>query len=206
MMIKKYILIILITLFTLPSLQAQTTTIPDAFKVKDYSSHSVYYKDAKRNARIIVNPINNPYPASNFITDIMLNGDTVWFGTGSGVMRTTDNFNTFDSYFGLDPFGEDDISGINVFERMVVVGTAITQEINDDLIPTGTGIKVSSDYGLNWAAFPQPIDGLNDTIITYGSNNLLALAVVVPEQNLSYDLTITRTEGDLMNYTIWITS
>lgn len=206
MMIKKYILIITVFTFIATSLQAQTTSFPDAFKVKNYNNYAVYHKDAKRDARILVTPINNPYPASNFITDIILNGDTVWFGTGSGVMRTRDNFNTFDSYFGIDLFGEDDISGINVFEKVVAVGTAITQEINDEAIPTGTGIKVSTDYGLNWESYPQPIDGLNDTIITYGSNNLLALAVVVPEQNLSYDLTITRTEGDLGNYTIWITS
>ncbi|MCB0725047.1 MAG: hypothetical protein KDC73_10095 [Ignavibacteriae bacterium] len=204
---KKLILIILTVFFLTPVSKAQVAFIPESFGVKNYNSYYIYHTNKKDNGpRILVTPVNQPYPASNFITDIILNGDTVWFGTGSGIMRTTDNFKTFDSYFGLDPFGEDDISGFNTFEKMVVAGTAITQIINDDPIPTGTGIKVSSDYGLNWSSFPQPIDGINDTTVQYGSNTLDALPVVVPEQNLSYDLSITHTENDTLNYTIWITS
>ena len=35
----------------------------------------------KDNIKIIVNPVNSKYPASNFITDIFPVGDTVWFAT-----------------------------------------------------------------------------------------------------------------------------
>lgn len=204
---KKIFTILLLTLFAVPLIQAQVIFMPDGYMVRNYNSYAQYHTNNKDNGpRILVTPVNQPFPSSNFITDIILNGDTVWFGTGSGIMRTTDNFRSFDTYYGLDPFGEDDISGFNTFEKMVVTGTAITQIINDDPIPTGTGIKVSTDYGSNWESFPQPIDGINDTTITYGSNVLPALAVVVPEQNLSYDLAITHTEGDPLNYTIWITS
>jgi hypothetical protein len=50
------------------------------------------------------------------------------------------------------------------------------------------------------------MDGLNDTIVIYGVNILSALPVVVPQQNLSYDIAITKTQNDTNNFTIWITS
>ena len=59
---------------------------------------------------------------------------------------------------------------------------------------------------LHWTGYPQPVDALTDTIVVYGSNNLKALPVVVPQQNLSYDIAVTRTQNDLSNYTIWICS
>lgn len=155
---------------------------------------------------IVVTPNISQTPISNFITDIILNGDTVWFATGNGLMRTIDNFASFQSFTGLQPFGNDDIAGFNLNKKVIVVSTAISQQINEEDVPVGTGIKVSTDYGLNWSAYPQPLDNLNDTTITYGSNVLDALPVVVPQKNLSYDIAITRTQNDLNNYTIWICS
>ncbi len=89
---------------------------------------------------------------------------------------------------------------------MIVASTAVSQEINGESVPIGTGIKVSTDYGLNWSAYPQPVDGRGDSIIVYGANNLNALPVVVPQQNLSYDIAVTKTQNDPNNYTIWICS
>src|SRR5438046_4054119 len=45
---------------------------------------------------------------SNFISDIIVTGDTVWFGTGKGVSRTYDKGLTFYNYYGTDPFKTDD--------------------------------------------------------------------------------------------------
>jgi hypothetical protein len=155
---------------------------------------------------IIVTPNESQYPVSNFITDIFVSGDTVWFATGSGLMRTIDNFNSFQNYFGIEPFGEDDISGLNVFQNIIAVATATGEELNDGTVPVGTGIKISTDRGLNWNAFPQPLDTQADSTIQYGQNTLYALPVVVRQQNLSYDIAITRTQNDPGNFTIWITS
>jgi hypothetical protein len=160
----------------------------------------------KDNIKIIVNPVNSKYPASNFITDIFPVGDTVWFATGSGIMRTRDHFVTFDSYYGLDPFGKEDIAGFAVNNNLVIVATATSQEISGESIPVGTGIKVSTDRGTTWSSFPQPMDGRYDTIIVYGKNLIHALPVVVPQENLTYDIAITRTKDDLNNYTIWLSS
>jgi len=145
---------------------------------------------------IIVNPIKSNVPVSNFITDILLKGDTVWFATGSGLMRTVDHFNSFEYYYGLAPFGEDDIAGFNLKDNILVASTAISQETASGSVAVGTGIKISTDNGLNWLAYPQPLDTQADSIFVYGSNNIRALPVVVPQQNLSYDIAITRTHND----------
>ncbi|MFZ1321585.1 MAG: hypothetical protein WAT71_08530 [Ignavibacteria bacterium] len=154
----------------------------------------------------IVVPNNSTTPISNFITDILLNGDTVWFGTGSGLMRTIDNFKSFQNYYGLAPFGTDDIAGFNLNRNILAASTAVSQEINGESVPTGTGIKVSTDYGLNWSAYPQPTDSQSDSTIIYGSNTIYALPVTVTQQNLSYDIAVTKTQNDPSNYTIWICS
>ena len=154
----------------------------------------------------IVVPVNSTTPISNFITDILLNGDTVWFGTGSGLMRTIDNFKSFQNYYGLAPFGTDDIAGFNLNRNVLAASTAVSQEINGESVPTGTGIKVSTDYGLNWSAYPQPTDSQSDSTIIYGSNTIYALPVTVTQQNLSYDIAVTKTQNDPSNYTIWICS
>lgn len=187
---------------------SQTALVVEDFKLKDYNSFSIYKNrnDNGNKLNVLVNPLKSEYPVSNFITDIILNGDTVWFGTGSGIMRTTDDFNTFEYYYGLEPFGTDDIAGFNLNKNVLAASTAVSQEISGESVPTGTGIKISTDYGLNWNSFPQPIDAQSDSVIHYGTNTLYALPVVVRQQNLSYDIAITRTHNDVLNYTIWICS
>jgi hypothetical protein len=199
-------LTIIIFIFT-GFLNAQNITHPVEYKLSNLN-FKVYKNNQfdKKPALITVNPNKSKYPISNFIVRIFTSGDTVWFATGSGLMRTIDRFNTFENYYGLSPFGKDDLSGLAVYNNMVVVATATSEEISGESVSVGTGIKVSTDYGLNWNSFPQPLDGLNDTSITYGNNHIYALPVVVPQQNLSYDIAITRTKNDLNNYTIWITS
>ncbi|MFA5403729.1 MAG: hypothetical protein WC358_02230 [Ignavibacteria bacterium] len=203
---KKLNIIILFLILT-GFLNAQYITHPQEYKLsktpfKEYGINQI----DKKLTSIIANPNKSKYPISNFIVRIFSVGDTVWFATGSGLMRTTDHFNTFDNYYEVAPFGTDDLSGFTVYKNLVVVATATSEEISGENIPVGTGIKVSTDYGLSWNSFPQPMDGLNDTSITYGNNHLHALAVVVPQQNLSYDIEITRNKNDSNNYTIWLAS
>jgi|WetSurMetagenome_2_1015567.scaffolds.fasta_scaffold02620_6 hypothetical protein len=206
MKMKKFNYILIFILLT-GFLNAQNITHPVEYKLSNLN-FKVYKNNQfdKKPALITVNPNKSKYPISNFIVRIFTSGDTVWFATGSGLMRTIDRFNTFDNYYDLSPFGKDDLSGLAVYNNMVVVATATSEEISGESVSVGTGIKVSTDYGFNWNSFPQPLDGLYDTSITYGNNHIYALPVVVPQQNLSYDIAITRTKNDLNNYTIWITS
>lgn len=206
MNMKKINIIILLLSIT-GFLNAQHITHPVEYKLSN-NNFKVYRTNTtdKKPALITVNPNKSKYPVSNFIVRIFPVGDTVWFSTGSGLMRTTDHFNSFENYYGISPFGIDDLSGLAVYNNLVVVATATSEEISGESVSVGTGIKVSNDYGVNWNSFPQPVDGVSDTSIIYGSNNIHALPVIVPQQNLSYDIAITRTKNDLNNYTIWITS
>ncbi len=187
--------------------RTQFVSIPEEFNVLKFKPPvSSRQSDNPFFPSVLVSPVKSATPISNFITDILKSGDTVWFATGNGLMRTTDNFNSFDSYFGIDPFGEDDIAGFNLNGRMFVASTAVSQEINGESVPTGTGIKVSTDFGLNWSAYPQPIDTQADSVVMYGTNRIYALPVVVRQQNLSYDIAVTRAQNDPNNYVIWICS
>ncbi len=147
---------------------------------KKFRNNASNLSDNILNNTVTVIPNNSKTPVSNFITDILINGDTVWFATGSGLMRTIDNFSSFQSYYGLDPFGTDDIAGFNINGKVIVASTAVSQEISGESVPTGTGIKISTDYGVNWSSVSQPIDTQADSVIVYGSNSLYALPVVVP--------------------------
>lgn len=205
MKMRSLLAILLILIFG--ELNSQYVSVPDDFMIGKFRSESL--TDFRNNQSVIsvaVNPYKSATPISNFITDIIKSGDTVWFATGNGLMRTTDNFSTFDGYFGISPFGEDDISGFTINTKVIVAATAVSEEINGSSVPTGTGIKVSTDYGVNWYAYPQPVDGNADSIVKYGSNRIYALPVVVRQQNLSYDIAVTRAQNDPSNFVIWICS
>lgn len=198
------IILILVFILTAGISNSQVLNYPDSYILSSKSFSPVIHS-VKDLPPVTAVPVRTKYPISNFITDILLSGDTVWFATGNGIMRTTDRFNTFENYFGVQPFGNDDVSGFTFLKNVFVVSTAISKEIGGEFIPTGTGIKVSTDYGVSWNSFPQPIDGKFDTSIVYGSNSLYALPVIVPEQNLSYDIAITQDTVSGV-HTIWITS
>jgi hypothetical protein len=203
----KKILIILILFLTANIARSQYVATHKEYKLSKVPFKSYGKSELDKNfASVIINPNKSRNPASNIITDIKRTGDTLWFSTESGLMRTTDHFNTFDSYYNFDIFGTDGIAGLAVYNNLVVTATATVQEISGDNIQVGTGIKVSTDGGYTWNSFGQPIDGRYDTTIVYGNNIISALPVTVPQQNVSFDITITRTKNDLTNYTIWITS
>ncbi|MDQ3193914.1 MAG: hypothetical protein M3P82_02820, partial [Bacteroidota bacterium] len=152
---------------------SQTIHSPENYKIADPNTKKYDLKtDNFLSNSVLVIPIKSQTPISNFITDILLNGDTVWIATGRGLMRTINNFQSFEYYTGLAPFGDDDIAGFNLNRNFIVATTAITEEINGESVPTGTGVKISTDYGLNWSSVPQPLDGRGDSLIVYGSNNL----------------------------------
>ena len=203
----KFKLLIILLSISLP-LAAQHVKSNLDFRIKDYSKINNFTQknSLSKYSSIPVFPNTSKYPVSNFITDIFRNGDTVWFATGSGIMRTIDNFKSFQSYYNLFPFNNDDISGFSVNGKIIAVATATSQNINGEDVAVGTGVKISTDYGVTWASYPQPLDGFTDTTIAYGSNYIHCLPVVVPQQNLAYDIAITKTKGDTNNYTIWIST
>jgi len=184
--------------------------LPKEFKLGQFAKMNVQQNQTDQPNIIRYNlrtsPIESNVIISNFISDIIVVGDTIWYGTGKGIARTYNSGNTFQSFYGTAPFGDDDVSGITVYRNFVVVGTATSVKINGEDVSTGTGIKVSSDFGSTWTAYPQPKDGANDTIIHYGANNIYALPVIVDQQNLTYDILVTRKNLSSDSIAIWVTS
>lgn len=208
---KKLLFILILASFNISIAQM----LPKDFKIsndvyKKLKPVENYRKGNNLIGRFSSSPVSSQTIISNFISDIIVvsndGGDTVWFGTGKGISRTTNRGLSFQNYYGTEPFGEDDVSGLAVYKNWVVVATAFSQLVNEEYIPTGTGIKVSSDYGATWASYPQPIDGLNDSTIQYGISTITALPVVVDEFNLSYDIEITRKNTTSDSLVFWITS
>ncbi len=164
--------------------------------------------------KLDVTPNTSNLPLSNFVSDITVVGDTIWFATGKGVSRTYNNGVSFDNFYTLDPFGKDDIPGLTVYKNFVVVSTATTTSKNgQNDIPTGTGIKVSTDYGHNWVSYPQPKDtrGVQeDSLIFYGpvatQDTIHCLKVTVDQDNLTYSILVTRKNLTSDSIVIWIAS
>jgi hypothetical protein len=179
---------------------------------KDFSFPKIQLPINQQNKIIlgqVVNPVRSSTIISNFISDIVVSGDTIWFGTGRGVSRTIDQGNTFDNYYGLAPFGNDDVSAVAVYKNFVIVATSISMDLPiEKNVPFGTGIKVSTDYGYTWTANPQPQDGQNDTTIIYGLHNLHvhALAITSTGKNLTYDIAVSRKNLTSDSIVIWIAS
>ncbi len=209
MMKKHFIEILSAALFLIVCANSNSQTLPRNFKIppaiklnraQQVSDNKIVFGPPVRSVVSVSNII------SNFISDIIVVGDTIWFGTGKGISRTIDNGASFQNYYGSDPFGTDDVAGIAVFNNWVVVSTATSETINGNNVPKGTGIKVSSDFGNTWNAYPQPTDALNNDTIYYGANHLYALPVVVTEDNLSYDVLISKKNVVSDSIVIWITS
>ncbi|MCW8961370.1 MAG: hypothetical protein OQK29_07380, partial [Ignavibacteriaceae bacterium] len=144
--------------------------------------------------------ITSPNPISNSIGDIITIGDTVWLGTSRGVCVSFDRGNSWTNFYDTPHFGTDAVSAIAYKNGVVWVATAISVEgVGGGSVDKGTGLKFTTDNGVNWTALPQPVDNDNDTEEIYGINVIPALPVTVAEQNLTYDIAFTPG-------TIWITS
>ena len=206
-------LIIIIIFFTAGILNSQV--LPFDFKISNdfFSRH----KSVNKTDKPVINPVKYsviPEPSqtiiSNFITDIIVinnsAGDTIWFGTGKGFSRSVNRGKSFENFFGSEPFGEDDVSGIAVYGKWMVVSTAVSRDVDGEFRPVGTGIKVSSDYGVTWNAYPQPVDNRFDTTIQYGISTIKVNPTTIDIYNLSYDIAITRKNTTSDSLVFWITS
>ncbi len=137
---------------------------------------------------------------SNSTTDIAIQGDTIWLGTGKGLSRSTDAGATWKNYFQTPEFGEEDISAIAVRGKNVWVATAHSVVVNDAHLPEGSGLRHSSDGGETWTVIPQPVDQHNVDTLYYNNKSLIrALGVTTAINNITYDIAVTNTA-------VWICS
>ncbi|MGA2669517.1 MAG: FlgD immunoglobulin-like domain containing protein [Ignavibacteria bacterium] len=187
--------------------------LPSNFHIqKDFSFPKIQLPINRQDKIItgeIVNPVRSSTIISNFISDVVVSGDTIWFGTGRGVSRTVDQGNTFDNYYGIPPFGNDDVSAVAVYKNFVIVATSTSRDVGSEKdVPFGTGIKVSTDYGFSWTANPQPVDTKADSTIIYGLHNIVVHATPITStaKNLTYDIAVTKKNFTSDSIVIWIAS
>lgn len=157
---------------------------------------SVYSLSSKNSLKKMT---NDDSPAGNDITDIITAGDTTITGSGKGLSISIDGGSSWKNFYGTNDFGTESISAIGYNNGVIWAATAHNETISGSSIQVGTGLKVSYDKGNTWKSIPQPVDTDKDTIIVYGKNNLHALPITVPQQNLTFDIAFTPG-------TVWITS
>lgn len=86
-------------------------------------------------------------PASNSVSDIIIQGDTIWFGTSRGLTRTTDNGQSFTNYYNTPAFGTESISGVGFYEGKIWAATAHSVQRDGASLPEGSGLRFSTDGG-----------------------------------------------------------
>jgi hypothetical protein len=138
---------------------------------------------------------NNSLPRSNSINDILVRRDSVWFGTESGLSLTTNGGTNWTHFSNTDK----GISAIAINNNFIWVAIGYSTELNGESVQTGGGLNYSTDCGISWISIPQPIDNIVDTLEMYGSNKIRAMAVTVPQQNITFDIALTKN-------TVWIAS
>lgn len=139
-------------------------------------------------------------PLSNSISDIIANGDTIWLGTTRGVSLSTDNGDTWTTFYGDETFGSESVPaiGFDKYHNRFWASTAHTKDVGGGTtLPEGSGLRYTSDNGATWQSVPQPLDDPGDSTIVYGINDgvqlpkVRALPVTVAIQNLIYDIAFT---------------
>ncbi len=130
-------------------------------------------------------------PLSNSVSEIEIQGDTVWIGTSRGLSYTTDGGENWTNFYGTDAFGTEAIYSLLIYDGIIFAATGHTETgLAGESVPTGSGIRFSTDGGVTWESAPQSTDDPGDSIIVYGINHIRALPVTVPQQNVTYDMAV----------------
>jgi photosystem II stability/assembly factor-like uncharacterized protein len=140
----------------------------------------------------------SPLP-SNSISHITVNGTTLWIGTGKGLSRSVDGALTWENFASVPQFARPGVYSIAARGDTIWCATGYTKEVNDQDVQTGTGYAYSTNNGQTWNARPQTMDAQSDTAVMYGNNRVTFLPIIVPEQNVTFDVALTSHE-------VWIAS
>ncbi|MGA7160570.1 MAG: FlgD immunoglobulin-like domain containing protein [Bacteroidota bacterium] len=139
-------------------------------------------------------------PLSNSVTDILISGTTIWFGTGKGLSRSTDGGVTWKNYYNTQEFGLEAVSAIAIHNSEVWVATAHDTTVDGSSLQVGSGLRYSSDWGETWSIIPQPRDYQNIDTLIYGTNRLLALGVTTNVNNITFDIAATDSAVWIVSY------
>lgn len=136
---------------------------------------------------------------TKIVNDIVIVGDTIWLATELGISYTPRGEISWVNLANTATFDSKGISALAVRNNTIWAATGYTTSLGDASVITGGGFHVSTDHGQTWSYIPQPVDvGRIDTL-RYGQNIIRALAITVPQQNITYDIALTSSA-------VWIAS
>jgi hypothetical protein len=117
---------------------------------------------------------------------------TLWAGTSRGLAKTSDpNLQLWQDFGGIAQFAQPGIFALDVHGDSIWAATGYSKEVDNSSVQTGSGYAYSTDNGVTWNSRPQPLDASNDSVVMYGANRIHFLPIVVPEQNVTFDLALT---------------
>ncbi|MBI3193039.1 MAG: hypothetical protein HYZ34_01070, partial [Ignavibacteriae bacterium] len=197
---KYFIILLLLNIYSLNS-QAQKL-IPDYYQLssinhqilRNISSYPGKHPQA-------ISPLSDAFTKNDSsVVDVDIRNSDVWLATATGAAYSS-NFGLswlhFDSTKGL---GSGGVSGLSTSSALVSVSTVFLGGDSNFSILTGSGVSFAADNGVTWSHVPQPTDFPSDSIIAYGINDSLwILPILVPEQNVTYDISQS-------NNAVWIAS
>lgn len=138
-------------------------------------------------------------PPSNSVAHMAPWGTVLWIGTSNGLARTTDGARTWESYRGNPAFTSAGIFSVAVQGDTIWSSGGYVKDVNGQSVQTGDGYAVSTNNGATWSHRSQTLDGRGDSVVQYGINRVGFLPVVVPEQNVTFDVAVTDSQ-------VWIAS
>lgn len=145
------------------------------------------------------NPTSENLIPSNSISQMVIKSNTIWIGTSNGLAKSEDTTNSWKQFWDVKEFTHLGIYGLDVNQDTIWTSTGYVKKKDNENIPTGSGYTFSTDGGISWRHSPQTLDKKEDTVIIYGINRIRALPVIVPEQNVTYDVSIASGK-------VWIAS
>lgn len=129
---------------------------------------------------------------SNSISHIETRGTLLWAGTGKGLASTLTGGRSWQSYRSLPQFANTGIFALTIKGDTVWASTGFSKDVeNVGSVQTGSGYTYSLDNGTTWNSLPQTLDAQSDSLVTYGRNIVNFLPVTVPEQNVTFDISLT---------------
>lgn len=144
---------------------------------------------------------DQPLLPDNSISQLASLSNELWLGTGKGLVKSINNGRSWVSYGDNLAFANNGIFALAIRGSAVWVSTGFDENTGSNgTVQTGSGYAYSFDDGATWHHVSQTLDARGDSIVSYGINDSLwLLPVVVPEQNVTFDISLTPK-------TIWIAS
>jgi hypothetical protein len=136
---------------------------------------------------------------SNSVSHISIGKTYLWIGTSKGLARSSNGGRTWESFGSVPEFKSRGIFAIALRGDTIWTSTGFTKDVDGSSVQTGSGYTYTTNGGSGWTSVAQTIDAKGDSMVQYGINTVRMLPVVVPEQNVTFDIALTDSA-------IWIAS